>query len=118
MFKSLAIVLVLAAVGDELVDAFQAPLPGAAIGMIFLVGWFAMRGGPDASSARLFDGVAPHLPLFFVPAAVGIIASAELLSQAWLYIALAIAFGTAATIAVTGMVAQALLHAPQDAQAK
>jgi holin-like protein len=114
MLKFLAIVLALAAAGDSLADAVQAPVPGAAVGMVFLVGVFALRGGPDAGAARLFDGMAPHLPLFFVPAAVGVITSAELLSQAWFHIAVAVALGTAATIAVTGLVAQALLRAPQE----
>ena len=117
VLKSLALVLVLAALGDQLAGALHAPVPGAAIGMTVLIAWFALRGGPDESSGRLFDGMAPHLPLFFVPAAVGIITGAELLSQAWAYIAAAIALGTAATIAATGLVAQALLRAPRDRRA-
>lgn len=116
MLRSLAIVLALAVAGDSFADAVQAPVPGAAVGMVLLVSFFAARGGLDAGTAQLFDGMSPHLPLFFVPAAVGIIASADLLSQAWLYIATAIAFGTAATIAVTGLVAQVLLRAPKEIQ--
>ena len=51
-------------------------------------------------------------------AAVGIIAGAELLSHAWLHIVTAIILGTAATIAVTGLIAQALLRTPAEIQTK
>lgn len=116
MFKSLAIVFALAAMGDSLVDIFELPVPGAALGMIMLAGFFSWRRGPGTSMAGLFDGMAPHLPLFFVPAAVGIVASAELLSQAWVHIATAIALGTATTIGVTGLIAQRLLRSPKVSQ--
>jgi holin-like protein len=48
--------------------------------------------------------------LFFVPAAVGVIASLDVLAFAWLYVAAAIVVGTAVTILVTGVVAQSLLR--------
>lgn len=82
--------------------------------MLLLAIVFARRRGPGESMARLFDGLAPHLPLFFVPAAVGIVASVKLLSQAWVHIAVAIALGTAVTIATTGWVAQALLRSTME----
>jgi holin-like protein len=59
---------------------------------------------------RLFETVAPHFPLFFIPAAVGVVASIELLSQTWLFFVAAIVFSTAVTIAVTGYLAQLLLE--------
>jgi holin-like protein len=78
--------------------------------MVLLSIVFASHGGADAASARLFDISSPHFTLFFVPAAVGIAASGDLLAQAWLPIAVAVVLGTAATIAVTGMLAQHLLR--------
>lgn len=106
MTKSIALVLALAILGDTVTNALDAPIPGATIGMALLVGLFALRGGPDANSARLFDGAAPYFPLFFVPAASGLVASSDLLVSAWLHIATAILFSTVAAIAVTGLLVQ------------
>jgi holin-like protein len=106
---SLTAVLGLTLAGDMIAGVLGAPIPGAAIGMVLLSMVFASRGGVDAASARLFDVASPHFSLFFVPAAVGIAASGDLLAQAWHYITVAIVLGTAATIALTGMLAQHLL---------
>jgi holin-like protein len=106
---SLTTILALTVAGDVIVGALDAPIPGAAIGMLLLSIAFASRGGVDAASAKLFDAASPHFTLFFVPAAVGIAASGELLAQAWLYIAVAIVLSTAATIALTGLLTQYLL---------
>jgi len=116
MLKAISIVLALSVIGDTLVQALQMPVPGAAIGLLLLTGLFVWRGGPDAASAKLFDTVSPVFPMFFVPAAVGIVANAEILSTAWLYVAFAICLGTTATITVTGLIAQALLNAIGEAR--
>jgi len=109
MIRTLVLAAALALLGDTCADALNVPVPGAVIGMIIVAILFAMRGGVDAGSARLFDAVAPHFSLFFVPAAVGVVASAELLANSWLYVTAAIVLGTTATIAITGMLGQHLL---------
>ena len=111
MIKTLVLVLVLTVIGDVLAEAFTVPVPGAAIGMILLAALFAVRGRADPDAASLFDIAAPHFPLFFIPAAVGIVASADILAQAWLHITVAIVLGTAVTITITGAIAQFLLSA-------
>ena len=78
--------------------------------MMLLAFWFVLIGGPDRDSEQLFDATAPHFPLFFIPAAVGVVASADALAQAWIHILIAVVLGTAATIAVTAVLAQALLN--------
>lgn len=110
MIKFLTLVLTLSLVGDAIAAVLEAPVPGAAIGLALLTGLFVLRKGPDAGSVRLFETVAPHFPLFFIPAAVGIVSSTELLSQTWLFFVAAIVFSTAVTIAVTGHLAQLLLE--------
>lgn len=114
MLKSVSILLALSVIGDTVADALQMPVPGAAIGLLLLTGHFVLRGGPDADSAELFDTVSPVFPMFFVPAAVGIVANADILSEAWLFVAVAIVLGAAATIIITGLVAQALLSAIRE----
>ena len=103
-------VLALTVLGDAISAGLGLPVPGAAIGMLVLAGVFAARGAVLPSTARLFDAISPHLPLFFVPAAVGVVANAELLTQAWLSVVAAIVFGTAVTLIVTGLLAQVLFQ--------
>jgi holin-like protein len=110
MIRAAAIVLVLLLIGDVVSERLSLPIPGAAIGLVVLAMAFAVRGGPDEGSEALFDFAAPYFPLFFVPAAVGVVASLDILAGAWIEIAIAIVFGTGATLLVTGWITQALLR--------
>lgn len=110
MTRSAAVALALLIAGDAIAEYFALPLPGAALGLAVLTAAFAIRGGPDAATAKLFDFAAPYFPLFFVPAAVGVIASLDVLAFAWLHVVAAIVVGTALTILVTGIIAQFLLR--------
>ena len=110
MIKFLTLVLILSVIGDAIAASLDAPVPGSAIGLLLLTSLFVVRNGPDAGAVRLFEAVAPHFPLFFIPAAVGVVASTEVLSQTWLFFVAAIVFSTTVTIAVTGRLAQVLLE--------
>ena len=110
MVRSIVILLTLSALGDAAANWSQMPVPGPAIGLALLAGIFLIHGAPDQGLAKLFDAVSPFFPLFFVPAAAGIVANLELFAQAWVHVLAAVALGTVAAIAVTGMVAQVLLR--------
>jgi len=110
MIRAAALVLGLLVAGNAAAEALRLPVPGAALGLIALTAVFAVRGAPDEGCAELFDFAAPYFPMFFVPAAVGVVASLDLLAFAWVHILVAIVFGTAATLLATGLVAQALLR--------
>jgi len=58
----------------------------------------------------LFDITAPYFPVFFVPAAVGVIVSLEVLAQAWVQFVAAIFLSSAATLVTTGWVMQSVLR--------
>ena len=109
MAHSAAVVLFLLICGDAIAENLDLPVPGAALGLVTLAVIFSARGGPDKGSEELFDLAAPYFPLFFVPAAVGVVANLDLFVLAWVHIATAIVLGTSATILVTGLIAQALL---------
>ncbi|MDU8914020.1 CidA/LrgA family protein [Aestuariicoccus sp. MJ-SS9] len=110
MIRSAAIVLALLVIGDAVAAFYALPIPGAALGLAALTLAFALRGGPDPGSEELFDFAAPYFPLFFVPAAVGLIGSIDIISHAWISILGAIAVGTALTLVITGQVFQALMR--------
>lgn len=110
IIATLGLVLALTVIGDAVAVGLELPVPGAAIGMLMLASIFAVRGGADPASGRIFDAAAPHFPLFFVPAAAGIVASADLLTRSWVSIAAAIILGTAITLIITGALTQILLR--------
>jgi len=110
MIRAIFVVLILYMLGEMLASEIGLAIPGATIGLAILTGFFVLRGGVDASSAQVFDAVSPHFPLFFVPAATGIVAHLGVLAQNWMYIALAIIVGTSVTIALTGLLMQSLLQ--------
>jgi holin-like protein len=118
MTRSAAVVLTLLILGDVIAEHLVLPIPGAALGLAALATSFAIRGGTDKGSEELFDFAAPYFPLFFVPAAVGVVASLDILAFAWIEVTTAIVFGTAATILITGLISQALLRpVTEEAQA-
>lgn len=82
--------------------------------MGFLALWLINWGGPDAAIAQLFDTTAPHFPLLFVPAAVGVVANLDLLALFWAQFVAAVVLGTCATILVAGLCAQALLRSARQ----
>lgn len=108
--KSLGIIITLALVGDVIANALDVPIPGAALGMLILAGFFAYKGGPDTEFGGLFELVSPYFPIFFVPAAVGVIASLDIMATSWLYLTTAIVIGTGITIAITGSIAEWLIR--------
>lgn len=111
MLPSFAFLVALVILGDALAAAIGWPVPGPAVGLAVLSASFAWEGKPHPGFERLFDLAAPWFPLFFVPAAVGVLAHLALLSEAWLHVAVAIVLGTALALVITGQLAQALLTA-------
>lgn len=108
MIQSASAVLALTILGEAVAAHVTLPIPGAALGLLALTGIFVLRGGPDRGSAQLFDFSAPYFPLFFVPAAVGIIGKLDMLAGAWLHVAAAVIPSTAITLLLTGHVFQAI----------
>lgn len=114
MTQSAAFLLILLIAGDAIAEYFILPIPGAALGLAALASGFALNGRPDKGSEELFDFAAPYFPLFFVPAAVGVVASLDILAFAWVHIAAAIVIGTGVTIFITGLIAQSLFRQTAD----
>jgi len=109
MIRAIIVVLILYMLGEMLAEKIGLAIPGATIGLLILMGFFIAQGGVDDGSAQVFDAFAPHFPLFFIPAAAGIVANLDVVAQNWFYILLAICLGTGVTIAFTGMLTQSLL---------
>ena len=98
---------------DAFMELAALRLPGALIALFLLFWRFKRQGRLDPTVALLFDATIPILPLFFVPAAVGIIEQFGTIATAWFAIVMAVVIGTIAVLAVVGQVAQIVLDRRQ-----
>jgi holin-like protein len=96
--------------GEVVRQAFNLPIPGSVIGMLFLAAVLAFRKDkPDAPAipnalGETAETLISHMGLLFVPAGVGVIAEAGLLREEWLPIVAGLIGSTILSLAVTGLV--------------
>jgi holin-like protein len=95
--------------GEVVREAFNLPIPGSVIGMLFLAAVLAFRKDkPDAPAipaalGETAETLISHMGLLFVPAGVGVIAEAGLLREEWLPILAGLIGSTILSLAVTGL---------------
>ena len=94
--------------GEVISQAFALPVPGPVLGMLFLAGALLWRGRLPVALGQAADFLLGHLSLFFVPAAVGVIANGGRIAREWLPLAASVAISTALTIGVAALVFQAV----------
>lgn len=100
--------LVAAFLGELFALVLGLPVPGPAVGMSILFVAFVCAGWQIEGIERLFDALAPHFGVVFVPAAVGFIASLDLLAHAWLAAAMAVLVATCLAVLTVGLAFQAV----------
>lgn len=108
MLNGLSILLLCQLVGEIMVRALHLPVPGPVAGMLVLLAALTARGRAGDGLRQASAGILRHLALLFVPASVGVVVHLHTLAQDGLAIAVALVGSTLATIAVTGVVMQAL----------
>lgn len=113
MIAGFAVLLLCQLVGEIVVRALGAPLPGPVLGLGLLFMVLALRsrltGNDESPSApspvgRAADGVLSILSLLFVPAGVGIVQHLGRLEENGLALAATLVVSTAVTLAVTALV--------------
>lgn len=82
MLLAIALTIWLLIAGDVIVHAVGVPVPGPALAMIALAFVLYRFGGVHAAVGRLFDAIVGAAPLFFVPAALGVVANLDRVSAA------------------------------------
>lgn len=108
MLGYITLLLVCQLIGEGLARLAGWPVPGPVVGMAILFAGLVLRGGlPDGLDATA-SGLLRHLSLLFVPAGAGVMLHAALLGREWLPISVALIASTLVTIAVTGVIMQAL----------
>lgn len=111
MINALLALLAFQLVGEVLVRAAGAPVPGPVVGMLLLLAALRLRGGVPAALQRAADGLLANLALLFVPAGVGVLAHLGLLRAAWWQLLLTVVVSTLLTVVATAAVMRAALSA-------
>lgn len=81
MLKGFIILLSFFLAGEFLSTLLAWPIPGSVLGMLLLFIFLLLRGSLPKSLKQSSDGFLPFLPLFIVPASVGIVNHLYLLQK-------------------------------------
>lgn len=104
MLAAFTILLLFQCLGEGIVFLLHLPLPGPVAGMLLLmaalVAWPSLQTRIEEAANTLLS----HLSLLFVPAGVGIVATAGSGSGHWLAILASLVASTVLAMAVTGLV--------------
>lgn len=104
MLGAIGLLLVCQLAGEAIHRFTGLPLPGSVIGMAILLVYLAVIRREQTSLAKVTGWLTAHMPLMFVPPAVGLINEGELLARHGLGILVALLVSTVVTIAVTALV--------------
>lgn len=87
MVRGLLVLVVCQLIGEFVVVAVGAPVPGPVVGLVLLLVVLKVRRPrPQAPVVKAADGLLAHLQLLFVPAGAGVVAYLPLLAGSWLHI--------------------------------
>lgn len=89
---------------EWLARRFHLPLSGPVLGMAMLTVALALRGRTPHGLARVSELLLRAMPLFFIPAGVGVMVLAEQFRAAWFPIAAALLGSTLLAMATTAIV--------------
>ena len=103
MIEALTFLLLAQLAGEVIARAAGLPVPGPVIGLMLLAAILAWRGIPPTLRETSL-GLLRNLSLLFVPAGVGVIRQADVLTGNWLALSLGLIVSTVATLAVTALV--------------
>lgn len=93
---------------DWLATRFHLPLSGPVLGMALLTVALALRGRTPDGLARVSNLLLKAMPLFFIPAGVGVVVLSEQFRAAWLPITAALLGSTLLAMATTAIVMKAV----------
>ena len=108
MLNYLTLIFACQLAGEAFVAVTGIPVPGPVLGMALLFAGLAVRGSIPKDLDTVSGALLSNLSLLFVPAGTGIMVHLGLLAGDGIAVSVALVVSTVATIAVTGLVMQAL----------
>ena len=113
MLQQLALLMAFQLIGEAIVKVLGIPFPGPLCGMLLLLGYLQVRGGPSEQLATVGTTLVDHLGLLFVPAGTAIITYTALLAREGLSILAALLLSPTAAVLIGGFLAERLVRRPQ-----
>ena len=117
MLPAFTILLLFQCLGEGIVFMLGLPLPGPVAGMLLLmaalVAWPPLLKAVEQGANTLLS----HLSLLFIPAGVGIVATAASGSGHWLAILVSVAASTVLALGVTGLLLRSLENGSREPDA-
>ena len=107
MIPHLAMIMGFQLAGELLVRKLAVPFPGPLCGMLLLLGWLQLKGGPCDGLKTASGMLVGNLGLLFAPAGTAVLGLSVLLAKDLPAILVAIVVPTLVAIAVAGRVAAA-----------
>jgi holin-like protein len=108
MLAAFTILLLFQCLGEGIVFLLSLPIPGPVAGMLLLMAAFIKWPGLQERVEGAANTLLSHLSLLFIPAGVGIIATAGSGSGHWFAILASLAASTVLALAVTGLLLRGL----------
>lgn len=106
MLGAIALVLLCQLAGELFATGLALPVPGPVLGMALLAAVLALLRRIPAAVDAVADGLLRAMPLFFIPAGVGVLTLTDTFRDAWLPIVVALVGSTAFALAVTALAAK------------
>lgn len=87
--------------GYGLVTLLNLPIPAPVAGLVILLAFLMLQGSLSESLAKAAIRLLPLLPLFLIPASVGVVEHGEVIRKEWLPITLALTLSLVASFLAT-----------------
>jgi holin-like protein len=115
MLAQLALLMGFQLLGEAAVKCLGVPFPGPLCGMLLLLVYLHVRGGPSEELNSAGTSLVDHLGLLFVPAGTAIVTYTALMAREGLPILTALVVSTTVAVLIGGVVAQRLMKRRQPA---
>jgi holin-like protein len=105
VLAQLGLLMTFQVIGEALVTSIGIPFPGSLCGMLLLLGYLYLRGGPSDELSSVGSKLIDNLGLLFVPAGTAIISYGTVFASDGLAIFAALIISTLVAVLISGAVA-------------
>ena len=110
LFREVLLIFGIAYVGEIASKLLSLPLPGALVGMLLMFVLLQLRILRLDQIDTTADFLLGHLPFFFVPAGVALLASFAKIADIWIFLLIICVVTTMLTMGCSGWVIQKLME--------
>jgi holin-like protein len=110
VLAQLGLLMMFQLIGEAVVNSLGIPFPGPLCGMLLLLGYLYLRGGPSDELSIVGSKLIDNLGLLFVPAGTAIVAYGALFATDGIAIVAALVASTLAAVLIGGVVAATAGH--------